>query len=572
MTSPDLILHNATVYTVDATDSVHQAVAVKDGRVAAIGTSKDVLALASSSTRIVDLKGRAVIPGFVDSHPHMDGVGGQLIKPSFGVPASIDDVLEVIRAEVKRHKPGEWVLFNGLIGEPDVYRYPDAFKEKRWPTRHDLDKVAPDNPIYIEAPLMIARGAVLLNTAALKLLALTRDSKPRAKLEMDRDQAGDLTGLFFDSNFPKARPETFDANSLLTGPVLPTLGRDGSRRAVEAGMRAFNAAGVTAIYEGHGLPRGPQQAYVDLWNDHALTVRTYFVIMYPIPMYADQAAGDALIKETAWYASGPGFGDDMLRFGGLGFSVDGTMTFGTPLMREPYVGVNGQLWHGMQHTSDENFLGILKRTAKAGLRVQIKAAGSGAVDKILGMYEEINAESPITDKRWVIEHCQFPSLENMEACRRLGVIPTTTTNFIWNYGHVYVNYFGRDMANQAVPFRTWIDAGVPVAQSTDGRPFEPLFTFWQMLARKDGVTGDVYGLPEQKLTRQEALRLYTYNAARAAFWEDRIGSLEIGKYADLVVLSDDIMKMPEDEIPNTRVLATLLGGQPVHDTGIFSKL
>jgi predicted amidohydrolase YtcJ len=126
------------------------------------------------------------------------------------------------------------------------------------------------------------------------------------------------------------------------------------------------------------------------------------------------------------------------------------------------------------------------------------------------------------------------------------------------------------MAADAIPFRTWLDAGVPVAQSTDGRPYEPIFSFWQMLARRDGVTGHVFGLPGQKLTRNEALRLYTYNAARAAFWEHRIGSLEPGKLADLVVLSDDIMTIPEADIHKASIAATLLGGRTVHDTGLFA--
>jgi predicted amidohydrolase YtcJ len=185
------------------------------------------------------------------------------------------------------------------------------------------------------------------------------------------------------------------------------------------------------------------------------------------------------------------------------------------------------------------------------------------------MFAEIDKETPIRDRRFVIEHCQFPSAENMALCRELGIIPTSTTNFLWNYGSIYLRSFGEKLAADAIPFRTWLDAGVPVAQSTDGRPYEPIFSFWQMLVRRDGVTGHVFGLPGQKLTRNEALRLYTHNAARAAFWEHRIGSLEPGKLADLVVLSDDIMTMPEDDIPKASVLATLLGGRAVHDTGLF---
>jgi hypothetical protein len=239
-------------------------------------------------------------------------------------------------------------------------------------------------------------------------------------------------------------------------------------------------------------------------------------------------------------------------------------------MREPYVGARGKLWHGIQLTSDETLRSIFWKAARAGLRLQVQCAGGAAIDKVLAIYEEIHKEIPITDRRWVIEHCQFPSPANMETCRRLGIIPTSTTNFLWLYGSIYVRCFGRDLARQAIPFKAWLDAGVPAVQSTDGRPYSPIFTFWQSLARRDGLTGETLATDGPRLSRAEALRIYTINGARAAFWEDRIGSIEPGKLADLVVLSDDIMTVPEDRIPDTRVLATLVGGRPVHDTGLLS--
>lgn len=156
----------------------------------------------------------------------------------------------------------------------------------------------------------------------------------------------------------------------------------------------------------------------------------------------------------------------------------------------------------------------------------------------------------------------------MDACRRLGVLPTTTTNFLWMYGSVYRKAFGEQLSEQAIPFRRWLDAGIPVAQSTDGNPFQPMFAYWQLVARKDAVSGRELG-HDQRITRQEALRAYTLNGARTAFWDDAIGSIEPGKYADLVVLSQDILSVEEDRIPETKVLATLLGGKAVHDTGLF---
>ena len=148
------------------------------------------------------------------------------------------------------------------------------------------------------------------------------------------------------------------------------------------------------------------------------------------------------------------------------------------------------------------------------------------------------------------------------------MVATTTTNFLWNYDTVYLRCFGDKMSANAVPLRDWLDAGVMISQSTDGRPYDPIFTLWQSLARMGGVTGHVFGLPHQKITRNEALRMATYNAAYAAFWEQRIGSIEPGKLADIAILSQDIMTIDEDRIPETRVETTLLGGKAIHDNGL----
>ena len=569
---PDLILRGGRIYTVDAADSVAEAVAITGSRIVAVGTSAEIDALAGPTTRRVPLEGRAVVPGFVDGHPHMDIVGLGLLRPSFEGVTSIEQALEVIRAEVARARPGAWIVCNPLGREPDVFRFPQPLKENRWPTRADLDRVAPDNPVYIEPPMLVAPGVALANSAALRLAGITRDTKAPEGVELERDAAGEPTGVFRDFNFPKVIPDTYNAlrPDRALFPMMPTVTSPQILEGVRVAMKAFNAAGVTAIYEGHGIPPEPQRAYLELWLRRELTVRTYFVISYPIGFYANPEAGDALIRQTALYAAGAGFGDDLLKFGGLGFSVDSASAIGASLMREPYVGARGTLWNGVQLTSDETLRSIFGKAARAGLRLQVQCAGGAAIDKVLAMYEEIHKEIPITDKRWVIEHCQFPSPANMNTCRRLGIIPTSTTNFLWLYGSVYVRCFGRDLARQAIPFKAWLDAGVPAVQSTDGRPYSPIFTFWQSLARRDGLTGEALATDGPRLSRAEALRIYTLNGARAAFWEDRIGSIEPGKLADLVVLSDDIMTIPEDRIPDTRVLATLVGGRPVHDTGLLS--
>lgn len=569
---PDTVIHRGRIYTVDARDNVVEAVAIHNGEIVATGSSAQMLAMAGAGTRKVDLGGKAVLPGFVDGHPHMDDAGLRLILPSFNNPKAIADVVETVRREVAKRKPGEWVVFNPIAEEPAVFSYPKAFKEGRWPTRRDLDSVSPNNPVYIQPLLMVAPGAAIANSAAIRLGGIDGLTGAPEGVKIEKDAQGEPTGVFLDYNFPKVMPDTFGGFGRHRAffPTIPPISDETVGRAVEVAMHEFNRLGITAIYEGHGIPKEPQAAYLDLWLRKKLTVRTYFVISYPVSLYNNTAAGDALIRETALYAAGEGFGDDVLKFGGLGFSFDSATAIGASLMREPYLGARGHMWNGIQLTKDEIFRDILRKAAQAGLRVQVQCAGGAAIDKVLGMYAEIDREFPIKGKRWVIEHCQFPSRENMALCRELGVIPTSTTNFLWNYGSIYLRSFGAETANHAIPFRTWLDEGVPVVQSTDGRPYDPIFSFWQMLARKDGVTGHVFGLPEQKLTRTEALRMYTYNAAYVSFWEQRIGSIEPGKIADMVVLSDDIMTMPEDAIPESKVVTTLLAGKPVHDTGLFA--
>jgi predicted amidohydrolase YtcJ len=570
--SPDLILHGGRIYTVDGRDRVVDAVAIRDGRFVAVGATDEVRGLAGPRTRQVALGGRAVVPGFIDGHPHMDLVGLGLIRPSFDTVRSVEEILPILRAEVARRKPGEWIVCNPIGTEPDLFKMPGLLKEGRWPSRHDLDRVAPDNPVYIEPAILAAPGHAFANTAALRLAGITRDTKAPDGVEIVADEHGEPLGHIKDFNFPKVIPDAYNGfkpDRALFG-MVPRFTHAQMVDAVRAAMKAFNAAGITAIYEGHGIPAEQQRAYLALWSGGELSVRTYFVISYPVPLYFDPKAGEALVRETSRYAAGPGFGDDLLKFGGLGFSFDSASAIGASLMRQPYVGARGTMWTGVQLTTDETFEAILWNAARANLRVQVQCAGGAAIDKVLGIYERIDREIPIRGKRWVIEHCQFPSPENMATCARLGVIPTSTTNFLWLYGSVYLRSFGRELTLDAIPFKPWLDAGVPVVQSTDGKPYQPMFAFWQSLARRDGLSGETLSTPRQTLTRAEALRMYTAHGAYVTFWEDRLGSIEPGKLADLVVLSQDIMTIAEDRIPETEVLATLVGGRAVHDSGIVN--
>lgn len=173
MNKPDKILHNGRIYTVDATDSVAEALAIRGDTIIAVGSSTDMLALAGPATKKIDLEGRAAVPGFIDGHPHMDGTGLRFLKPSFDGAQSIDDVLVALAREVSERKPGEWIICNPLASEPEVFAFPTVLREGRWPNRHDLDKVSPDNPVYIEPPALIAPGHAIANSAAIRLAGIT---------------------------------------------------------------------------------------------------------------------------------------------------------------------------------------------------------------------------------------------------------------------------------------------------------------------------------------------------------------------------------------------------------------
>lgn len=253
----DQILHNGRIYTVDARDSVVEALAIRNGEIQATGTSQDMLALAGPATRKIDLAGRAVLPGSVDGHPHMDDVGLGMVLPSFNNPKSIDEVLDVVRREVARRKPGEWIVFNALVTEPDAFAYPGVFGASGWPTRHDLDKVSPDNPVYIQPQLMLAPGVAIANSAALQLAGLDYNVAAPDGVVIGKDDAGELTGVFLDYNFPKVMPDTFGGFHAGRAffPMIPAVSADMVYRGIETAMRAFNRAGITTIYEGHGLPK-----------------------------------------------------------------------------------------------------------------------------------------------------------------------------------------------------------------------------------------------------------------------------------------------------------------------------
>jgi hypothetical protein len=252
--APDLILHNARINVVDAEGSLVEALAIKEDRIVAIGSTAEVRRLAAPRTRQIDLAGRTVIPGFVDGHPHMDTVALKLTRPSFEGARSIDDVLDVVAKAVAARAAGERIVCNPLAEEPEVFRMPGALREGRWPTRHDLDRVAPQHPVVIQSPILVAPGIAIANTAALVAAGIGRDTAAPEGVEVDRDAQGEPTGIFRDFTFPKRQggqnalrktPDGYLGDPAAASP-------DAGLRALEEEADAIAGAMVRTLQSGPG--------------------------------------------------------------------------------------------------------------------------------------------------------------------------------------------------------------------------------------------------------------------------------------------------------------------------------
>jgi len=562
----DTILFNGKVVTVDRGFSIAEAVAIGGGGFIAVGKDSRIREHADAGTEEIDLKGKMVVPGFIDTHPHLihAGIGRVSSLPIMGLN-SIEEIKDRIARKVSTTPRGEWIATTPVGTPPDYFHLPESLKEKRWPARWDLDEAAPENPVYIAAPFTWAPHPAILNSYGLKLLGIskTTPSEERGAAIVKDPATGEPNGRLH-------RMHLWNYGSIywrLMG-MLPRPTYEDMVNGVKAAIRDFNASGVTTGYEGHVTTPEHLLILKELWARKELSMRIYFA--YEVDKNLSVAELEAWMKNLT-HATGSGFGDNILKIGGITASIDGPSQFGVSIMNQPYLDPYGETTTGVQQIPTDKLKEIAILAAKNNLRMNIQVGGDRAADIALDVCEAVDRERSIKGKRWLLQHIQHPSRENIEKCRELDVAVTTVSNFEYSKGkETYVNRLGGDYCDRAIPLRHWIDEGVLVAQSTDGAHYQPMFTLWQSLKRVDGRTGKSLMTPHKEITREEALRLYTINGARVLFWEDRLGSIEPGKLADLVVLDNDILTCPLDAIKDTRVLMTMVGGKTVYEENEMS--
>ncbi len=524
----DLVLHNGKVITVDAGDTIAQAIAVKNGLIQKVGSNEEVQTLIGEKTKAVDLKGKAVTPGLIDPHNHFElmGLMGTYFK-AFLPPdvKSIQDMQARLAELVAQTPKGEWIKGYYL-----------AVTDGRVPNRRDLDPVSPDHPVWI---MQQGGHYGVANGLALKIANITAATPNPTGGIIERDAAGEPTGVFYNHR----------AMDLLRR-YIPPWTLDTMRENVVSTQPIFAACGVTSFQDNNVRGVDTVANYFDVGRQGKMYLRgaVYYTLEWPGDL-------DRALKEIEHYQ------DPFMRFAGFKFLIDGQPP--TAYCHQPHDGIS---WN-MPTWEPQSFKDTVRALHDTGLQICVHCAGDAATDLVLDAYEEAMNANPRPDPRHRIEHAVITTPEATKRMKDLGVVVSTQPQFIRVGGDYYVTIFGEERAKRTIVTREWLDAGVPVALGSDTPTtpwYTPQVTLAMALARLT-LSNKVMG-PEQSLTIQEALRAHTLVAAYAAHEEKIKGSIEAGKLADLAVWNDDPYTVPWQrwwQSP-TPMAMTIVGGKIVY--------
>jgi len=528
----DLVVTNARIYTVDETRPVVEALAVRGGRVVFAGSRRGAMTLAGAATRVMDLGGRTVIPGMTDAHAHLLGLGAALRTVDLTGASSYDEVIARVAARAREAPAGSWILGRGW----DQNRWPDT----RFPTHDALSAAVPDRPVWLER---VDGHAGLANARAMRAAGVTAATRDPEGGRVERDGAGAPTGVFVDN-----------AQGLVDRAV-PEATREELRASVLAAVKEANRWGLVAIHDA-GATRRTIEVYEELARAGRFDLRDYVMV-------ADDSA-----SLDHYFRLGPrsALHGGRLWVRAVKLYADGALGSRGAALLAPYSDDPNNT--GLLVSAPEHIRRRTERALRAGFQVNTHAIGDRGNRVVLDAYERALAAVPRADPRLRVEHAQVVSPEDIPRFAALGVIPSMqashqTSDMGWAERRV-----GAERIKGAYAWRSLLRTGVVIPNGSDF-PVEqvnPLIGFHSAVTRQDPQNQPPGGwYPEQRMTRDEALRAMTIWPAYAAFMEKDAGSLSPGKYADFVVLDQDIMEVPAERIMATRVLATYLGGKVVYE-------
>lgn len=549
---PDLILHHGKIVTVDASFAIREAIAIEGHRIVAVGGNSDILSRKGAKTEVIDLGGRTVIPGLIDSHVHPDDACMTEFDHSVPEMEGIPDVLNYVRARAEALGPGKWVEVRQV--------FITRLREQRYPTRAELDAAAPRNPV------LFATGPdASLNTLALQRSGIDRNFKISddgpGRVEID-PVTGEPTGILRScTRFVKVESSDRSPSD-----------EDHEQRLV-ALFKDYNSVGITSICD-----RDASAATVDRYRK--LRARNALTVRVSISQHVESAGPmEEIEKSIRAIARDPlRQPDDMLKIIGIKTYLDGGMLTGSAYMREPWgvseiYAIKDPNYRGLRFIPKDRLVAMVRAAVENGLQFTAHSVGDGAVHALLEAYELVNQTLPIRATRPCVTHSNFMSREAVEALVRLGVLVDIQPIWLYSDGRTLLRQFGTDRLRYFQPLRSIFEAGAIAGGGSDHmqkigslraiNAYHPFLGMWIAIHRQPrGANESLH--PEEALTREQALRFYTLNNAQLLFRENEIGSLEPGKQADFVVLDRDLLQVPLDDLRQTKVVWTYLNGRRVY--------
>lgn len=551
----DTILYNGKVITVDKDFSIVQAIAIRDGRILETGSDKDILELQGADTRIIDLEGRAVVPGLIEGHAHPIAASQSELADSIPVVDTIDGLLSWVREQSVAKADNEWII------HPKFFI--TRLRDMRQITLEELDAASPDNPVFLNG----SYGG-MINTKAFEVSDISNAEHPGIlKDEITKKP----NGLIRRSAF-----------ALLALPQPDTLSAATKSKALTELLQRYNSIGFTSVCSGGGTAE-ELRAFEELRDKDQLTVRVFHNIRMP---FDQKKSRQDLVADLKSLGVKTGDGDEWVRVGAFKVILDGGMLTGTAFLHEGWgenarelYGITDPSYRGELMFTKPELVSIIGAAHETGWKFTAHVTGGAGVDTLLAAYEVINKQHSIRGRRFSVIHGNFFTDSAIRMMADMDVYADIQPAWFYEDTDLLHRILGSERLRTFHPYQSLVTAGITINGGSDHmvktdpdlaiNPYNPFMAMWSCITRKT-KRGTVFN-PEQRISREEALKMYTINNAYASFEEDVKGSIEPGKYADLVVLSSDILTCPADSIRTIRPVLTMVNGDPVYDAKKLSN-
>ncbi|QGY47193.1 amidohydrolase family protein [Maribellus comscasis] len=546
----DVVILNGKVLTIDENFAIAESIAIRGDRILKVGTQAEIRQLINIDTKVINVEGRTVIPGLIEAHLHPEQGALSELEEEIPVVKTINELLQWIIKQTEVKSENEWIIF------PKFFY--TRLKELRPPTLKELDEAAPINPVFLNGSF----GGVI-NSAAMRISNITENTVDEGILK--NPFSGQPTGILSRSAF-----------KLLNTPPDKVYSEKEKATALAAMLKRYNRYGITSICSGAGDMQ-TFSLYQEIRKANELTCRVFLNIRFPLNL-RHSVSVDEMLDSIDRMDMKTGDGDEWVKIGALKIILDGGILTGTAYLREPWgqraqevFGFEDPEYRGILNYNFEELERIVSKAAKSGWKFAAHCTGGGGVDLLLDVFEKINKTISLRDKRFAIIHGNFFTPESTIRMKKTGIYADAQAAWLYKDADAFTDIIGSERVSHFLPFRSMLDNEVMVNGGSDHmvkfdanssvNPFNPFLGMWCMITRTTENSNVINS--NEAITREEALRIYTINNAYATFEEAIKGSLETGKFADLAVLSSDILTCSTDQIKDIESVLTLVGGKVV---------